>query len=499
MTCTAAATLTRIRQFPGCAALSLLTAIALPACAQQPEARRAETEKVLRVGVSVGQMAAVNPASGLKQIAQNQSIESLARIGDDGRPQPLVASGWTLTDDRSTLDVTLRSGIKFSDGTPVTAAMVKTQLDAMLPRAMGPAFQDFDSVTPIGESALRLRFRRPSPFLLEVLEAQVAKPTDRSIGTGPFRIAGPSAPNDLLANEYYYLGRPVIDRLVVTPYPTVRAAWADLLRNRIDLLYEVGVDALNSLEGGRSVSIFKFTRRYQYELLFNTRKGPVMATDLRRAMSAAIDREQLVTVALDGNGTASNGAVWPGHWALQSGSVSSLYEPGQAAKQNQRIRFTCLVPPDYERIGLAVKQQLEQINVDMTLEERTPDDIFKALASGEFDAALMDVISGASIFRIYEWWHTGGAMNPGSLGNERADRALDAARFARTDAEYQQAILALQSFFRQDPPALFLAWSQRARAVNTRFEVPQPEPNRDILSSLRLWRETTGIATASRN
>jgi hypothetical protein len=38
-----------------------------------------------------------------------------------------------------------------------------------------------------------------------------------------------------------------------------------------------------------------------------------------------------------------------------------------------------------------------------------------------------------------------------------------------------------------DPPAIFLAWSERARAISTRFDVPV-EPGRDILSTLRLWR-----------
>jgi hypothetical protein len=48
-------------------------------------------------------------------------------------------------------------------------------------------------------------------------------------------------------------------------------------------------------------------------------------------------------------------------------------------------------------------------------------------------------------------------------------------------------VAALQRAIVDDPPAIFLAWSQRARAVSTRFHVPV-EPGRDILSTLRLWR-----------
>jgi hypothetical protein len=52
----------------------------------------------------------------------------------------------------------------------------------------------------------------------------------------------------------------------------------------------------------------------------------------------------------------------------------------------------------------------------------------------------------------------------------------------------------------EDPPALFLAWSVRARAVSRRFIVPAAEPGRDVLSTLRLWKpSSTGHQQASRN
>src|SRR5690242_9331254 len=113
-----------------------LIGVVAAGCAKKNALDPAAHSSVLRIGVSLGQMASANPASGLRQVAQNQAIESLARIGDDGRPQPLVASSWTLSEDRSALDITLRSGIKFSDGTPVTASTVKQVLDTMLPRAL---------------------------------------------------------------------------------------------------------------------------------------------------------------------------------------------------------------------------------------------------------------------------------------------------------------------------------------------------------------------------
>ncbi len=74
------------------------------------------------------------------------------------------------------------------------------------------------------------------------------------------------------------------------------------------------------------------------------------------------------------------------------------------------------------------------------------------------------------------------------------------ARARRTsEKDYVQAVGALQQTFVDDPPAIFLAWSVRARAVSKRFVVPEAEPGRDVMSTLRLWKPATGDLRASRN
>src|SRR5262249_39684868 len=175
------------------------------------------------------QMFSANPQGGLQQIQQGTAIEPLTRLGDDGRPRPALAEGWDLTPDRRSLTLRLRSGVKFHDGSPVTAATVADILNKTLPKTMGPAFEDVVSIRPINETAIDIQFRAPAPFLLESLEVTIQKPGSAQIGTGPYQPAGPEAPNEVRAYRDYDLGAPTIDRIVVNSYPTVRAAWADML------------------------------------------------------------------------------------------------------------------------------------------------------------------------------------------------------------------------------------------------------------------------------
>jgi len=71
-------------------------------------------------------------------------------------------------------------------------------------------------------------------------------------------------------------------------------------------------------------------------------------------------------------------------------------------------------------------------------------------------------------------------------------------RHAANDDDYRDGIASFQDAIVNDPPAIFLAWSERARAVSTRFEIPA-EPDRDILRTLRLWRPAGSLRDATEN
>ena len=72
-------------------------------------------------------------------------------------------------------------------------------------------------------------------------------------------------------------------------------------------------------------------------------------------------------------------------------------------------------------------------------------------------------------------------------GYASANPVLDRLRGARTDDETRAAVHALQRTMHDDPPAVFLYWEQRSRAVSRRFALPAGE-DLDILRSIDRWR-----------
>jgi len=383
----------------------------------------------------------------------------------------------------------------------VTAAQVVEALHRTLPGTMGTAFEDVAGIVAVDPITVRIALRRPSQFIVEALETSIQKPGSQDVGTGAYIASGRGASVTLRANAGYYLGRPAIDQIVVTSYPTVRAAWAELLRGNVDMLNEVNLDALDSLQESSNVGVFSFIRHYQYMIVFGSRAANLRSPEVRRELSAAIDREAIVRDAMNGHGVASFGPVPPQHWTMNGIPITTASKQLATNLAARHLKFRCLVPADavYERVALAVKRQLAAVSVEMELEEASQEDVVRAAEMDTFDALLGDIISGPTLYRSYRHWYSKTNFIPRPLGSVAIDAALDRIRHARSDEEYRQGVGAFQRANDEDPPALFLAWGERARAVSRRFSVTATDKNADVLDSIRLWRPLIGRQTTGTN
>jgi peptide/nickel transport system substrate-binding protein len=378
----------------------------------------------------------------------------------------------------------------------VTAAVIRDKLALRLGGNLGPAYEDVREIRAVSDYELEFVLRQPSAFLSEALDVPIEGPEET--GTGPFKFSrqGPDG-IEMQANTAYYQGPPEIERVRFKPYNSTRAAWADLLRGQVDMLYEVGVEALDSLTPSNRVKVFSYRRHYAYMAIMNVARPALRDAALRRTLNLAIDRQTLLSQVMAGRGIPAATPVWPDHWANAGANAVFAYDPQPIAPQTAPLRLRCLfIEPSHERLALALQQQLRAVGVELVLESAPLDAAMERLTAGDFDILLTEVISGPSLSRPYLFWHSNGPFNWGRYRSSAADRGLDTIRHATTDEVYKQGVAAFQRAIADDPPAIFLAWIERARAVSTRFEVPV-EPGRDVWSSLRLWHPVTGASLAS--
>jgi peptide/nickel transport system substrate-binding protein len=431
--------------------------------------------------------------------------ERLVALGRDGRPEPRLAERWEMSPDGLTWHFTLRRGLVFQNGQPITSTDART---AILPTPgtpetrVTPGLRDLVAVETPTPQEMVIRLKRPNAFLLEGLNLSPVTGADDS-GAGPFRLDKQTPGKATLRRfDRYYRGRSDLAGVSIAEYPSQREAWSAMMRGDVDVLYDVAPDAFEFVKESPNAHIASYLRPYVIALTFNVAHPRLGRRDVRRALNQAIDRARLIEAVAGGRAVPAVDPIWPNHWARDDAAPTFAFDPAAAAAaldaaglrrkagagSPSRFSFTCLVQADqrYERLALLIQRQLLAVNVDMRL-EAVPLSAFRPrVASGKFDAFLGELIATHGLSFTYMLWHS--TPEPFiRTGYAGADAALDRVRAARTDDDLRQAVHDLQRAMHDDPPAAFLYWGQASRAVSRRFVLPAGD-DIDILRSVDRWR-----------
>ena len=461
-----------------------------------------------------------DPGYGINQAARLVSFEGLSGQNLNGRAIPRLAEGWVEAPDGMSWTIRLRRSAVFHDGTPVDASAVKTSLERSLRSASGQfslGLQDVAAIEVGDPHALTIRLTKRSSLILDYLDTPITTldANGTRIGTGPYIVTSTS-PSEVVMEAFpkYYRAEPTIKRLVWKLYPTVRTAWAATMRGEVDFLYDVGPESREFLQFERSVELYPFLRNYVYGLVFNSRRPVVRDPGIRAALNYAVDRKAIVERAFRGHATMANGPAWPLHWAQDSAGPAFTYDPGRAHASLQKtagnedtkvsgvanLKFVCLIPQNFElweRLALMVQRDLAEIGVDMELESVPFEAFNKRISEGDFDAVLTEMISGFSASRPFYFWHSTAPANFFGYRNMTVDAAFEGMQRASSEAEYRQAFRRFQQATFEDPPAIFLAWGQTARAVGRRFHVVRSDSG-DIRTTIGDWTLADVSGTAAK-
>jgi peptide/nickel transport system substrate-binding protein len=487
----------------------LVAALTGVACARS-EPVAPEGTPTLRVGFGVGGTAR---EAGLNVLIQLFSTEPLVSLSLEGRPEAQLADSWRWEDDARTLRLTLRPGVTFHNGDPVTIEDIKRTLTARVASARTSAtsrgFQHVDSIETPDPSTIVLRLSRPDSFLLNSLSVTAITTGDGDVGTGPFRLVSRGQTVRFERFDGYHRGPSGLEAIEIHTYDTPRGAWAAMMRGDVDLVQEVTRDSVQFLQGASDVTTYDSLRTYYIPLVFNMRHPILRNVEVRRAINQAIDREGIVRSAMREHGRVADDPIWPFHWTYsaaarrythnQEAAKLRLDAAGLPVRPNRapgamtsRFRFTCVFwneDPLFERIALMLQRQLFEIGIDMVLEPLPARQLEERIAGGSFDAFLFQLNSGRGFDWTYAFWHSPepGVRSMQTSGYTGVDDALERLRAARSDAETRVAVADLQQRYYEDPPAAFIAWLETTRAINSRFSLGDVNPN-DLFANVWQWR-----------
>jgi len=442
--------------------------------------------------------------------------EGLVAINWHGQPVPRLVESWEWDALGLTLRVNLRQGVRFHDGTPVTTEVVAAILRA-------GKFEGFEAVKAIEAHDARtilFHLSRPDGFLVNSLAgAQIVDENKPDIGTGPFKLVAKTPQLVAVRNTSYYRGVPELERIKLFGYPTPRASWVGLMRGEVDLALEVNRESVEFIEeADERFEVYSSIQPFYFPLVFNFRNPILARPEVRRAISDAIDRDEIVSQGMRGRGQVADDPIWPSHWAYNAAARRHTYNPNAArvrldaaglplrpAKPGQRasrFQLKCMfynLEPQFERIGLLLQRQLAAVGIDLELEGLDGSRMEERLRRGQFDTYLYQLTSGRDLTWAYRLWHSpNGALGTvrQDIGYNGADSVLDRLRGAREPEDIRIGVGDLRQRFYDDVPAVFLAWPQTTRAVDVRFDLgDRADP--EIFANMNKWRLAT-VQSASR-
>jgi peptide/nickel transport system substrate-binding protein len=274
----------------------------------------------------------------------------------DMSPAPGLATKWTTSDDGKTWTFTVRSGVKFSDGVPLTAADVAYTYNRILHGTVEQSnwlsyLNGVTKVTAPNATTVVLKLKQPVatlpllpiPIVPEhvwknVSEKEIksypAQPTDGKpvVGSGPFRLVQGTADGSTFkfeANPDYWGGTPHIDEVVFQFYKNDDSAVQALIKGEIDFVDNITALEVKSLQSHAGITAHNGNSPGFDEIAFNT-----------GSVSAATGGHPI------GN---PNPAVLDPKFRHALGYALNLPQLIQKAYQGAGLPGTTIVPPNYER------------------------------------------------------------------------------------------------------------------------------------------------------
>jgi peptide/nickel transport system substrate-binding protein len=282
--------------------------------------------------------------------------ESLLLQAPDGSIQPGLATVSTPT--ATTMVFTLRSGVKFWNGDPVTPADVVYSLDRqMLPSFggfYGLVFNRVKSIAATGANQVTITLKQPDYWLEGelasmpgiIIQKSYAIKEGKNYGTpaggimctGPYEFKSWTAGAGVtaVANPHYWNAtvKPKVGQIILKGVPDAASFTSGMLTGAIQGSYYFGLSNLKQLEKSSSVKVYQGPGESTDALIISATTGPLANVKVRQALSLALDRQAIIDQVYDGAALMPRWLANPGTFGYGKSVFTAAYDHSPALTQN---------------------------------------------------------------------------------------------------------------------------------------------------------------------
>jgi peptide/nickel transport system substrate-binding protein len=444
----------------------------------------------------------------------------LIQYDEKFNPRPWLAERWDLAD--SSVTFTLRGDVKWHDGKPVTAEDVKFTFDLAKDTTsgslLGAAYLNMvKSATVVDPRTIRFDFVAPHaqaldgfwwpPLPKHLLEGVTATELSKHafnrnpVGSGPFKF-GEWRPNQSLTLDMNAQfpealgGRPNLDRVVFRIVPEATTMATELFNGTADVIgYTLQPDQAKQIQqqSSQGVDLRHHPSREFTFIAWNNTREPFRDAAVRRALTMAINRDQIIQALLQGFAVPANGMIPP--WSPLHTDIGALpfdanqarqllQQAGWADSNNDRIldkggkplRFVLQVNSAnrlHQDMATVIQEQLGAIGVGVEIRTQEFQSLLQQYKARDYDAVLANwtldtfKVDPTPLFSCAQARVANSANRTGYC-NPQADQLMNQG-LAMTDQAQSKALWErFSKLIQQDQPITFLYWSEDLAGVGPR-------------------------------
>lgn len=446
-----------------------------------------------------------NPDFPMTQVAIYESM--LVYNPADGTTTPWLATDWDIAEDGTGITFHLREGVEWSDGEPLVAQDVVTSF--ALQKEIRGGFDYIETVTAVDDLTVEFDFNTPfSPALLDVGQQIIAPshiwdaqddPTKftnpEPVGTGPYtEVTNFQAQSfDLLKNpNYWQAEKQKIEGVRVLAFAGNDGANLAAANGDVDWAPQFMPNIQESFVDKDAEHRFYWfpTIGSTISWQFNTTKAPFDDPDVRKALSMAVDREQVTSIGMSGYTVPADCTGLSGsyeNWRDQSlvdsctWTERDLDEAGKLldaagitlGADGERVLpdgtpFTFdfsvgSTSSDWVSVGNVISQNLAELGVTVNVAAQDWAEVVSGYENGTFDSGIVWSNNAPTPYQFYRGVMSTETVKPAGeqafenyhrYGNAEADALLT--QFAATSDETQQHSIMnqLQALFIDTAPVV---------------------------------------------
>jgi len=473
-----------------------------------------------------------NPSDLGTGITLGEVYEPLAFVNSlqDAKATPWLATKWAWSNGNKTLTFTIRQGVKFSDGTPMTAADVAYTFN-LLKKVPGldinAVWSVLSSVTQSGDNVV-MQFKTPSvpyfyyiadqiPVVPEHIWSKISNPVtyadSNPVGTGAYTVK-PCTPQNItyVANpDYWQPGLPKIAK-VLYPAFTSNDPANNMLAAGQGQWGSQFIPNIKAFYTSKSPdNHYWFPPVSSVSLIPNLTVPGLSDVAVRQAMAYAIDRNKVNDIGEYGeeSGASQSGIALPTYntWLDQSAvaKYDYSYNPAKAkqiltqdgytlgsdgifAKDGKKLSFSVMNIggySDWVASMSVIQQELKAAGIQITPQNLAQNDFTSRLYSGNFQLAYYDQPGGPTPYYEFRQWLY--SKNSAPIGknaatnweryiNPATDKLLDDYAVTTDTATQHQIVDKLQQVLLSDVPYIPVTtavnWFQYNTATFTGWPTP---------------------------